>query len=132
MKCPLCEDGYLCEVHDAVSYDHRDLTRTVRTKIRVSETHEHAGQPCWEWTGSCDSSGYANVKMHGKIVLVHRYVHEKLIGPIEGDLTVDHLCKGLRNCVQPAHFELVSRSENSTRANRRRWDEGYRRNPQIP
>ena len=111
-----------------VSYDHRDLTRTVRTKIRVSETHEHAGQPCWEWTGSCDSSGYANVKMHGKIVLVHRYVHDRMIGPIDGDLTVDHLCKGLRNCVNPAHFELVSRSENSTRANRRRWDEGYSRN----
>ena len=115
-----------------MSYDHRDLTRTVRTKIRISDTHSHAGEPCWEWTGSCDSSGYANVKMHGRIVLVHRYVHEKMIGPIDGDLTVDHLCTGLRNCVQPAHFELVSRSENSTRANRRRWDEGYRRTPQIP
>jgi hypothetical protein len=137
------------------------LTRTIRTKIKASETHSYNGTPCWEWTGSCDSSGYAQVKMHGRLVLVHREVHEKMIGPIhlrcsecngqgvtepdrhdhpdhglcprcggsgmESDTTVDHLCKGLRNCVQPAHFELVSRSENSTRANRRRWDEGYSR-----
>ena len=113
-------------------YDHRDLTRTVRTKIRISETHEHAGQPCWEWTGSCDSSGYANVKMHGRLVLVHRYTYTKLVGPIklegDDDATLDHLCKGLRQCVNPAHMEIVSRSENSTRANRRRWKEGYSRN----
>lgn len=112
---------------EAPRYDHRSLTRTVRTRIRVSETHEHLGEPCWEWTGSCDSSGYAQVKMHGRLVLVHRYTHEKMIGPIEGDLTVDHLCKGLRQCVNPGHFELVSRSENSTRANHRRWREGYSR-----
>ena len=44
------------------------------------------------------------------------------------DVTIDHLCKGHRNCLNINHMELVSRSENSIRANVRRNQEGYRRN----
>ena len=114
-----------------MTYDLRSLTRTVRTKAKISDTHSYEGEPCWEWTGSCDSSGYAQVKMHGRLVLVHRYSYTKLVGPIElegdDDPTIDHRCVGLRRCINPAHMEIVSRSENSTRANHRRWNEGYRR-----
>ena len=90
--------------------------------------------------------------MKGTVFIVHRYCHEQLVGPIElvcgscdaipdlldlcplcggtgldPDTTIDHLCTGHRNCQNPDHMELVSRSENSRRANHRRHNEGYRR-----
>ena len=105
-----------------------DLTRTVRTKIEECDCHD---DPCWLWTGALDSSGYASIKMKAKVIIVHRYVYQKLVGPIElegdDDPTIDHLCTGHRSCVNPAHMEIVSRSENSTRANHRRHYEGYAR-----
>jgi len=95
-----------------------DLTRTVRVKI-VECPDEGCG--CWLWTGSVDSSGYASVKMRGVVTIVHRYTYERLVGPIvlEGDPdpTIDHLNCCSRRCVRPDHFQVVSRSENSRRAN---------------
>ena len=95
------------------------LTRTVRTKLELCEDE---GCECVLWVGALDSSGYASI--------VHRYVYEKLVGPIEldgeDDVTVDHLCEGHRNCMNIHHMELVSRSENSIRANDRKRS-GYRR-----
>lgn len=96
-----------------------DLTRTARTKIQ-----EDPESGCWLWTGSLDSSGYASMKMHGKVVIVHRYCYEKLIGPIlldgDDDPTLDHLNCVSRACVRPDHMQVVSRSENSRRANETR------------
>ena len=101
--------------------DPSDLTRTVRTKIHVCSCG------CWVWTGSVDSSGYAKMKMRQRTIQVHRYVHEVLVGPIPDGLTVDHLCDRHRNCLNPEHFdEPVTRSENSRRANARRWHGGDR------
>ena len=95
-----------------------DLTRTVRTKISLCPDE---GCDCWLWTGALDRSGYGSFKLKGKVRIIHRYVYEHFYGPIGSDLTVDHLCQGHRNCVNPEHFELVDRSTNSTRANARRW-----------
>lgn len=103
------------------------LTRTVRTKLELCEDE---GCECVLWVGALDSSGYASFKMKGTVRIVHRYVYEKLVGPIEldgeDDVTVDHLCEGHRNCMNIHHMELVSRSENSIRANDRKRS-GYRR-----
>ena len=103
------------------------LTRCVRTKLELCPK----GCGCVLWTGALDSSDYASFKMKGTVRVVHRYVYEKLVGPIEldgvDDVTIDHLCKGHRNCQNINHMELVSRSENSIRANVRKNQEGYRR-----
>ena len=108
------------------------LTRTVRTKMeRCADEGCVCGNECYVWTGALDSSGYASAKIRGTVTIVHRYIHTKLIGPIEldgdPDPTIDHLCKGHRNCMRADHFEIVSRSENSTRANHRRHHEGWSR-----
>lgn len=97
-----------------------DLTRLVRTKLHV------CGCGCWVWTGSTDSSGYAKIKMRQRTVQVHRYVWVKAHGEITDDLTIDHLCDRHRNCINPDHMELVTRSENSVRANARRFHGGER------
>ncbi|MDG1265289.1 MAG: hypothetical protein P8O03_03115 [Ilumatobacter sp.] len=110
----------------------KQLTRTVRTKLELCPDE---GCDCILWTGALDSSQYASFKMKGTVRIVHRYVYEKLVGPIElvtksgeldPDATIDHLCTGHRNCQNPAHMEVVSRTENSIRANHRRHVEGFR------
>lgn len=110
-------------------YRIRDLTRTVRTKIEECMGEECGNEDCecWLWTGAVDRYGYGSVKMKGVVLISHRYVYEKLVGPIPDDMDIDHLCVGHRSCQNPAHMEPVSRSENSRRANHRRWVEGYRR-----
>jgi hypothetical protein len=101
-------------------YSISDLTRNVRTKITV------CGCGCWVWTGSSDSSGYAKFKIRNRTVIVHRYVYEALVHPLSTTETIDHLCDRHRTCVNPAHFEPVTRSVNSSRANDRRWHGGER------
>lgn len=68
---------------------------------------------CWLWTGS-RTDGYGNMKHQGRGVLVHRVIYELLVGPIPGGLQLDHLCR-VRNCVNPAHLEPVTPSENVRR-----------------
>ena len=98
--------------------DLTDVTRTVRTKIHL------CGCGCWVWTGSVDGSGYPKMKMRSRMVKVHRYMCDRFVAPLPDDMTVDHLCDRHRNCVNPAHMEIVSGSENSRRANARRWHGG--------
>lgn len=69
---------------------------------------------CWEWQTQIDREGYG--RLSGK--LAHRVVYEILAGPIPHGLTLDHLCY-VRNCVNPAHLEPVTRTENLRRAKAR-------------
>ena len=49
-----------------------------------------------------------------KLVLAHRFAYELLRGPIPEGMTIDHLCR-TRSCVNPEHFEVVTRGENVLR-----------------
>jgi hypothetical protein len=115
-----------------MSYDHRDLTRTVRTKIDPQEYCadcggvgckfcRDTGTGCWVWTGAVDSSGYSSMKLKGTVHIAFRWVYTRLVGPIPEGMDLDHSCCHTRRCVNPDHLEPVTRSENSIRANRRRW-----------
>jgi hypothetical protein len=69
---------------------------------------------CLIWKRSLNSRGYGLISVNGKALLAHRVAYELHIGPIGEDLTIDHLCR-VKACVNPAHLEVVSRSENSRR-----------------
>lgn len=83
---------------------------------------------CWLWTGEGNTAGYGMFRPGpGKPRhMAHRWAYEAFTGPIPEGLEVDHAChtKDLscpggacphRRCVNPAHLEAVSGSENTTR-----------------
>lgn len=70
---------------------------------------------CWLWLGTIDTDGYA--RMRNRRVrdrLAHRISYETFIGPIPGNLPLDHLCR-TRCCVNPQHLEPVPPKINSNR-----------------
>ncbi len=73
---------------------------------------------CWLWTAHVHPrTGYVQFRIggrKGKMVLAHRWAYERFTGPIPAGLELDHLCR-VRHCVNPAHLEPVTRSENRRR-----------------
>jgi hypothetical protein len=75
-------------------------------------------EDCWLWRGSKSNLGYGHIQIGGaagRLVSVHRLAYEWLVGPIPEGLELDHLCR-IRNCVNPAHLEPVTRGENIRRS----------------
>lgn len=87
----------------------------VKVADKTSPRSPHLG-PCWEWQAG-GVRGYGRFTgqrgARGKI-LAHRFAYELLIGPIPDGLELDHLCRN-HTCVNPAHLEPVTGSENSRR-----------------
>ena len=69
---------------------------------------------CWLWLAGT-KDGYGLFTFKSKIVGAHRWIYEQLVGIIPLSMFCDHRCC-TRNCVNPSHIELVSRSENTKRA----------------
>lgn len=81
---------------------------------------------CWLWAGALTSAGYGNFyEEPGRWSLAHRVMYEAIVGPIAGNMTIDHLCRN-RACVRPKHLQVVSFQENC----QRRSDSLYREREQ--
>ena len=70
------------------------------------------GEPdaCWPWTGARTHQGYGYAEGEG----AHRVIYARVNGPIPAGLVIDHLCNN-PVCVNPAHLEAVTRTENTRR-----------------
>lgn len=91
--------------------------QSVRNRIRRSSVAAENG--CIEWTGASDRYGYGAMKVTNqdgdrKNTGTHRAAWIAFVGPIEGDLTIEHLCRN-RKCVNVNHMELVTNAENARR-----------------
>jgi hypothetical protein len=71
--------------------------------------------PCWIYRKKPTRKGYCQMKMpDGTQPMAHRAFYEHHVRPIPAGLTLDHLCE-VRNCVNPAHLEPVTRGANVLR-----------------
>ena len=71
---------------------------------------------CWNWTASVKPNGYGQFAPVNRIPrYAHRVAYELWVGPIPPDRQIDHLCRNKR-CVNPAHLDLVTASENTFRS----------------
>lgn len=71
----------------------------------------------WMWTGS--SAGTKSTRPvlyvgNGKQQYAHRWIYERLVGPIPTGYEVDHTCR-VGMCVKPDHLEAVTPEENARR-----------------
>jgi hypothetical protein len=69
---------------------------------------------CWIWTACKTQGGYGLFGAKRKLVLVHRFSYETMVGPIPSGMQLDHLCRN-RLCVNPDHLEPVTCRENLAR-----------------
>jgi hypothetical protein len=69
---------------------------------------------CELWCGSVNSAGYPTVWDHGRPRQAYYVALERAGVTIPPDREPDHLCRR-RLCVAPAHFEVVTRTENQLR-----------------
>lgn len=94
----------------------RRLRQSLRYKRATFDAKTLRTPGCWWWLGAIGSHGYGVVSRRD---LAHRVAYERARGPIPAELTVDHLCCN-RECVNPAHMELVTLAENGRRGERNR------------
>ena len=88
------------------------MSRDPEMSLRViSGTRVGAGG-CMVWTRALTTSGYAKIKVKGRVRQGHRVAWEAANGPIPDGLVVDHICHTLA-CVNVDHLRLATRSENS-------------------
>lgn len=71
---------------------------------------------CWCWVGATDKRGYGRFHLDERSVPAYRAVYEAHIKKVPKGLELDHLCRN-PNCVNPAHLEPVTHSENYRRGN---------------
>lgn len=69
---------------------------------------------CLVWTGRINRNGYGRIYHDGDERMAHRVTYEAVIGPIPEGMLLDHRCR-TRCCVNPAHLEPVTHSENTLR-----------------
>lgn len=95
----------------------RRLLARVFGKIRVSAVHFHNGVPCWDWIGAIGHGGYAYFGGSAEFESqrAHRIIYQLFVEHIpDRKQKCDHLCRR-RNCVNPAHIEVVTQRENTLR-----------------
>lgn len=83
-----------------------------KVTARLLDKVEESPNGCWLWTGCKDKRGYGKIKVAGVSEWAHRIAYAIFHGTIHEKMTVNHKCSNA-GCVNPAHLELMTVSDNS-------------------
>lgn len=88
--------------------------RTAAFEAKVTVDQETG---CWVWSGGRTGYRlrYPSFFDGTRTVRAHRWAYERWIGLVPEGLQLDHLCRRPL-CVNPAHLEAVTASENKRRS----------------
>lgn len=86
-------------------------TEIDRFLLKVNKT-----STCWMWLAGKNNHGYGIFRPSGarSMVGAHRYSYKLFVGELVSGMHIDHLCRNT-SCVNPAHLEQVTPSENTRR-----------------
>ena len=114
----------------------RSLRESYRESLRdrLSARSAATCKGCMEWTGARDKDGYGKIKVvddegRRRQTGAHRAAWLAFVGPIEGDLVIDHICR-TPSCINIEHLRLVTNAENIQISNHsnKKGRSGRRRN----
>lgn len=88
------------------------MAQDIRTRFML-KVDKRAPDDCWLWTGAgASGEGYGQFKLGSyKRESAHRVSYRLFVGDIPTGQVVRHKCD-VRLCVNPAHLELGSQSDN--------------------
>jgi hypothetical protein len=80
--------------------------------LRATPRYEvDAGTGCWNTLGGKTPGGYGKICENRRTYLLHRWMYERLFGPIPAGKQLHHLCRN-KGCCNPAHLRVVTRKEH--------------------
>lgn len=95
--------------------------RSKRELERIMSRTRRDAEGCLVWTGALNNSGYGSFSLgprHSRRwIMVHRYLYERMVGPIPSGRDLDHFVCSKRECVDWTHVRPVTRRENNLRGN---------------
>lgn len=66
---------------------------------------------CWLWLGSRLNSGYGQIRINGRALILHRFIYDVCVSPVHDHMVVCHRCD-TPECVNPDHLFLGTHEDN--------------------
>jgi HNH endonuclease len=102
---------FICEALADVPQRGTQSSRTLEGQFSYCRSRDSGlPTPCRIYRGSKSSDGYAQFFFEGKMLVAHRALWERLIGPVPSGKVVVRRC-GHKDCLELSHLYLADESE---------------------